>query len=81
MIGQFEFSVVPRSFFASDGTMLHCSAKSALKTIIIKLGGESQRRTTTNLESLSQLPVAVVDAMVELQSLDSRRFQRLFTVG
>ena len=27
-IGQHEFSVVPRSLFANDGTMFHCSMKS-----------------------------------------------------
>jgi len=46
-IGQYEFSVVPRSMFAQDGTMLHCSAKRALMTILVKLGGESQQRSAT----------------------------------
>ena len=74
VIGQYEFSVAPSSLFAPDGTMLHCSAESALK-----LGGESEQRTTTgpqisanesvNMEPLSQMRVAVVDAMTELQSL------------
>ena len=27
-IGLYEFTVVPRSLFASDGTMMHCSCKS-----------------------------------------------------
>ena len=36
-IGQYEFSVVPRSLFAADGTMHHCSMKSSLMTIIEKL--------------------------------------------
>ncbi|KAK3729253.1 hypothetical protein QZH41_000226 [Actinostola sp. cb2023] len=80
-IGQYEFSVVPRSLFAAgDGTMLHCSAKSALMTILVKLGGELEQRPTTgprnsvhermDVEPSSQLRVAVVDAMAELQSLD-----------
>lgn len=42
VIGHYEFSVAPSSLFAPDGTMLHCSAESALK-----LGGESEQRTTT----------------------------------
>ena len=64
VIGQYEFSVAPSSLFAPDGTMLHCSAESALK-----LGGESEQRTTTgpqisanesvNMESLSQMRVAI----------------------
>lgn len=40
VIGQYEFSVAPSSLFAPDGTMLHCSAESALLTILVKLGGE-----------------------------------------
>ena len=36
-IGKYEFSVVPRSLFAADGTMLHCSMKSKLMTILEKL--------------------------------------------
>ncbi|KAK3750704.1 hypothetical protein QZH41_005744 [Actinostola sp. cb2023] len=61
--------------------MLHCSAKSALMTILVKLGGELElQRPTTgprnsvhermDVEPSSQLRVAVVDAMAELQSLD-----------
>ena len=37
-IGQHEFSVVPRSLFANDGTMFHCSMKSALMSILEKTG-------------------------------------------
>ena len=33
-IGQYEISVVPRSLFAADGTMHHCSMKSSLMTIL-----------------------------------------------
>ena len=33
-IGMYEFSLVPRSLFAADGTMLHCSNKSALMSLI-----------------------------------------------
>ena len=36
-IGTYEFSVVPRSLFAADGTMLHCSQKSVLMEILEKL--------------------------------------------
>ena len=31
-VGTNEFRVVPRSMFAADGTMLHCPAKSALRS-------------------------------------------------
>ena len=33
---EYEFSLVPRSFFTSDGSMLHCSTKSALMSAIEK---------------------------------------------
>ena len=36
-VGVYEFSVVPRSMFAADGNTLHCSAKSALMSILEKL--------------------------------------------
>ena len=36
-VGGYEFSVVPRSMFAADGNMLHCSAKSALMSVLGKL--------------------------------------------
>ena len=35
--GIYEFSVVPRSLFAADGTLLHCSRKSALMDLLEKL--------------------------------------------
>ena len=35
--GTYEFSVVPRSLFAADGTVLCCSRKSALTDILEKL--------------------------------------------
>ena len=36
-VGTYKFRVVPRSMFAADGAMLHCSAKSALMHILEKL--------------------------------------------
>ena len=44
-IGQYEFSMVPRSLFAPDGTMLHCSTRSSLMAILENLSGESHQRT------------------------------------
>ena len=37
-IGKHEFSVVPRSLFAADGSMLHCPMKSSLMGILEKMG-------------------------------------------
>ena len=36
-VGTYEFSVVPRSLFAADGTSPHCSCKSALMDLLEKL--------------------------------------------
>lgn len=44
-IGQYEFSVVPRSLFVPDDTMPHCSSKSALMKISERLGDELQHGT------------------------------------
>ncbi|KAK3742603.1 hypothetical protein QZH41_006382 [Actinostola sp. cb2023] len=35
-VGCYEFSVVPRSMFAADGTMIHCAQKSVLMSILEK---------------------------------------------
>ena len=72
-IGQHEFSVVPRSLFANDGTMFHCSMKKALMSILEKTG-ESVDTSRTDDSVASSAPstmtVASIDGMAELQSLD-----------
>ena len=61
--------------FAADGSMLRCSAKSALMAILEKLPSKSadQRSscdsTTTNEAGL-HLKVIIIDGMAELQCLD-----------
>lgn len=74
MIGLYEFALVPRSMFASDGSMLHCSSKSALMAILEKLPSrqpdqESSDGTTTDTAA-SHLKVTIIDGMAELQCLD-----------
>ena len=68
-IAQHEFSVVPRSLFANDGTMFHCSMKSALISILEKTG-ESLDTSRTDGSAASSAPstvtVASVDGMAEL---------------
>ena len=70
----YEFALVPRSMFAADGSMLRCSAKSALMAILEKLPSRSadQRSisdgTTTNAAQ-SHLKVFIIDGMAELQCL------------
>ncbi|CAH3111668.1 unnamed protein product [Porites lobata] len=65
-VGLYEFTVVPRSLFARDGTMLHCSCKSALMHILEKAGGPS----SNTQEITAGFKVAIVDGMAEVQSLD-----------
>ena len=72
-IARYEFSVVPWSLFAPDGTMLHCPCKSALMHILEKLTGESSSEVTRQTSSPNaevQFKVAIVDGMAEIQSLD-----------
>ena len=71
-VGVYGFSVVPKSLFAADGTMLHCSCKSALTHILEKLlKPESTSGATSDADpSDVQVTVPVVDGMAEVQSLD-----------
>ena len=69
-IGTYEFSLVPRSLFAADGTMFHCSTKSVLMSLI-----EKEAPTVTSSDVPPDAPVmrkkvVIVDGMAELQSLD-----------
>ena len=72
-IGQYEFSMVPRSLFAPDGTMLHCSTRSSLMIVLEKLSGESQQRTNA-------APWTSVDDRMDVDAERSSqlRHQRLF---
>ena len=73
-IALYEFSVVPRSLFAPDGTMLHCPCKSGLMHILEKLTGEASSEVTRQTSSPNaevQFKVAIVDGMAEIQSLDN----------
>ena len=68
-MGKYEFSVVSRALFAADGTMLHCTTKSALMTLI-----EKEISTITPIDAPTTVPlmrnkVVIVDGMAELQSL------------
>ena len=57
----YGFSLVPRSLFAPDGSMLRCSTKSALMNAIEK--HVNQKNSTT-------AEYRIIDGMAELQSLD-----------
>ena len=65
-----EFSLVPRSLFASDGSMLHCSTKSALMNAIEKHFNPENSTTGCRVAPSMQGKVSIVDGMAEFQSLD-----------
>ena len=58
-IGQYEFNLVPRSMFAADESMLHCSSKSVLMNILEKLNSTPPAENTVSQNSsrLQQPPV------------------------
>ncbi|CAH3141295.1 unnamed protein product [Porites lobata] len=67
-VGQYEFSIVPRSLFAADGTMLHCASKSNLMSILEKLNDNRNNMRVAG-PNKDQMKVAIVDGMAEFQSL------------
>ena len=74
-VGTYQFSVVPRSLFAADVTLLHCSRKSALMDLFEKLPVDAHEDNDTGVNwsdqhTEVQLGVSVVDAMAEVQCLD-----------
>ena len=74
-VGTYKFSMVPRSLFAADGTLLHCSCKSALMDLLEKLPLDAHEDNNTGVNwndqhTEVQQRVSVVDAMVEVQCLD-----------
>lgn len=71
-VGLYEFNVVPKSLFASDGTMLHCSCKSSLMHILEQLNDET-RSFVENVDQDTEVQVkrvAIIDGMAEVQALD-----------
>ncbi|KAL9958706.1 hypothetical protein ACROYT_G035756 [Oculina patagonica] len=67
--GTYEFTVVPRSMFATDGKMLHCPAKSSLMSIPEKTPAtaNTDESETARGETVSQrMRVSIIDAMAEV---------------
>ena len=62
-IGIYELSIVPRSLFAADGLMNHCSDKSQLMAILEKQADQPVLASELTSETGR---VAVVDAMVKV---------------
>ena len=69
----YEFSVVPRGLFSSEGSKYHCPKKSDLTKILeaippkeTSIGAASQHQ-----HNLSDLKVAIVDGMAEVQAINT----------
>ena len=71
-LSKYEFSVVPRDLFSSDGSMHHCLKKSdlmkTLEAIPPKEG--SNGAASQHKQNLSDMKVAIVDGMAEVQETD-----------
>ena len=50
LIGRYEFSCVPRSVFALDRSLLPCTDKSKLMTILESLGTDETERSEEDME-------------------------------
>ena len=68
-LSKYEFSVVPRHLFSSDGSMHHCPKKSDLMKILEAKEG-SNRAAPQHQQNLSNMKVAIVDGMAEVQAID-----------
>ena len=69
-IGKYELSVVPRALFSADGLMNHCSDKSQIMTILEKQSEQPVLAMYTADPASETDRIAVVDAMVIVQSMD-----------
>ena len=70
-VGIYEFSLVPRSLFSEDGTMLHVSTKSALMNIIEKQTPAIDSNSECREAPAVRMKVSIIDGMAELQSLNN----------
>ena len=61
VVGEFEFNVVPKSMFAADGSILHCSCKSALMGILEKLKDHQAHEIPPLLEPMTVAEVQALD--------------------
>ena len=71
--GKFEFSVIPRSFFSSDGLLLIPSDKSAIVDVIERYKVSKlieSRKEMTGIEGLhGRYRVCIIDAMAVVQAI------------
>ena len=48
-LSNYELSIVPRSLFAANGTMLHCSIKSKLMDVLEKISSAETSDATLEI--------------------------------
>ena len=70
-LSKYEFSVVPRVLFSSDGSMHHCPKKSDLMKILEAIPPKegSNGAASQHQQNLSDMKVAIVDGMAEVQAI------------
>lgn len=82
ILSEYELSVVPRSLFATDGSLLHCSSKSQLMSLLESVQspvGENETAAIPNIPVTIQAnskSTVVVDGMVEVQSMGKPHWVR-----
>ena len=71
-LSKYEFSVVPRALFSSDGSMHHCPKKSDLMKILEAIPPKegSSGAAPQHHQNLSDMKVAIVDGMAEVPAID-----------
>ena len=61
---------MPRSLFAAEGTMLHCSAKSKLRDILEKMSSAETSEVAPPDIPQPHKCVTIIDTMADVQSMD-----------
>ena len=71
-LSKYEFSVVPHVLLSSDGSMHHCPKKSDLMNILEAIPPKegSGGAASQHQQNLSDMKVAIVDGMAEVQAID-----------
>ena len=68
-----KLSIMPRSLFVADGTMLHCSVKSKLMDVLEKMSiAETSGVTPPEIRQRNKR-VLIIDAITDVQSMDKPR--------
>ena len=69
-LSNYQLSIVPRSLFAADSTMLHCSAKRILMDMLENMSSAETSIVTPPEILQPNKCVAVIDTLAGVQSMD-----------